>query len=77
MRFMAMGNSISVRFPVEMRDSLEEIAKASGLTAADLVRLATFEYVNKARETGHIQIPIVAEAHATYGSAKRKKSEGK
>ncbi len=70
---MAMRNSISVRFPEDIRTGLEEIAQTSGLTAADLVRLATIEYINKARTTGSINISIVAESKPEWNAKRSKK----
>ena len=73
MCFMAMRNSISVRFPEDMRGSLEAIAKTSGLTAADLVRLATIEYINRAKQTGSINIPIADPHPGSNGNGKKRK----
>lgn len=69
---MAMRNSVSVRFPKDISDQLDEVSRQSGLTAADLVRIATNEYLQNVRKTGSINIPVnvVAEPHAPYGSKK-------
>lgn len=60
-----------MRFPEEIRADLEGIAKISGLSAADLVRLATVEYLHRARAEGGIKISIVAESRPDYGTKKK------
>ena len=53
-----MKNSVSIRFPEDVREQLEEVARRSGLTAADLVRLATIHYLQDAKEKGAISITL-------------------
>jgi len=74
---MAMRDSISVRFPDAIREELESIAESSGLTSADLIRLATAEYLRTVKAEGSIKIPLarlgkVAESRAEHGSKKSK-----
>jgi hypothetical protein len=76
--YMAMRDSISIRFPNAVREDLEQIARSSGLTAADLIRLATVDYIRRAHEDGSLSIPLprlglVAERAAEPYGAKQKK----
>ena len=66
-----------MRFPDNIRQELEAMAIESGLTAADLIRMATLEYIRNARRDGKIQINFnnnhimrVAESSVVYNVKK-------
>lgn len=63
---MALSNSISVRFRKEDRERLARAAQRSGLSAADLVRFATQNYLLEIEKTGKIQLELRAMPSTSY-----------
>ena len=74
MRDMSLANSTSIRLSEETKRRLDAIAERSGLNAADLVRIATQQYLAQIESTGSINISVgVREERAPYGTPAPKK----
>ena len=66
---MALSDPIPVRFSQTADAGLGEIASRTGLSKAELIRIATDEFLEKTNRTGEIvQRHIVAEANGNTNS---------
>lgn len=56
---MNLNSGMTIRFPAALRERLDSVAANSGLKPSDLIRMAVELYVEKARTTGRIEIPLI------------------
>lgn len=56
-----MDAIISFRLPVEMKDQVEQIAKRSLLSVADVARIAMLEKLNREKESVQPEVAPVGE----------------
>ena len=74
LQYMALGDAISVRLDDVTKARLNALADHTGLSAADLVRRAAEEFLDRVEEEGRITIPLrmVAEKRPGYRPPARK-----
>lgn len=56
-----MDAIISFRLPVEMKDQVEQIAKRSLLSVADVARIAMLEKLNREKESVQPEVAPIGE----------------
>ena len=72
---MSFKAAVSVRFDADMDARLKSLSEQSGISAADLVRRATEEYLTRIEQQGAINIPItIREPRATYEPSTKKRA---
>jgi len=76
LHYMALRDAISVRFDDVTKARLDALALHTGLSAADLVRRATEEFLARVESDGKITIPVkmVADGRAIYRARRKKNS---
>lgn len=66
---MSLKAAVSVRFDPAIDQRLRTLSEETGISAADLVRRATQEYLDKIESAGAITIKISREGRDRHGTS--------
>lgn len=72
---MKMSSGMNVRLTPDVRQRLENLAKQSGLKAADLIRMAVERYCDDVETKGTVTIPLRSATPQRAGAMAGKTGE--